>query len=330
SQGRHANMILALSEDDILEAVSIPETLDAVESAIHLYETTDFYMPPRSHVDYDDINLLMMPCFVKEGFVVKLVSVAQENEQRGLPPVNGVVVLNEAQTGVPIALLNGPTLTALRTGAVGAVSIRHLAPDSSHTLGVVGAGTQGYYQAWCAAYARKLTDITIYDRVVEKVPGMIRKLSAVVPGVRVRQVFQIEELLENSEIVIAATSSNDPVLPDNPDLLRGKHFAGIGSYKPSMREFPEALFKMVSRVFIDTAQAFVESGDLSDPLEKSWIKKEQVMTLGHFLQEGRDLETIKNETTLFKSVGMALFDLCVSRLVYTRAIEKQLGIPVPL
>jgi len=317
--------MINLTEKDIFKAVSIDEILDVIETSMYLYEKKEFHMPQRLHVDHEENTLLLMPCFTKDCFGTKLVTLFPGNPEKHIPVLNGIMVLNDAQTGVPLALLNGAALTALRTAAVGAVSIRHLAPDNTQTVGIIGAGVQGFYQALAACTTRHLTDIFIYDLYLEKALALRDKLSEMIPDVKLHQAACVEDLLENSQVVITATNSLEPVLPDKEELLAGKHFVGIGSYKPNMREFPRALFNLLKNVFIDTEHALHESGDLIVPLQNNWIRQEQVMTLGRFLLGNKSREEVKRETTLFKSVGMALFDVCASKLIYDKAIQKGIG-----
>jgi ornithine cyclodeaminase len=320
--------MLCLSEGDILKAVTPEQMVDELEAAIRLYETDEFHMPDRMQVDFEGNVLLLMPCFTSKKFATKLVSVFPGNTKKNIPVVMGSVVLNDGQTGEPLALLNGTVLTALRTGAVGALGIRYLTPPTMKTLGIVGAGMQGFNQALFASYVRELSDIFVYDIDAQKCVFLIEKLAKRRPGIKIHQPQSVEELLQHAEAVITATTSLHPVLPDKIELLAGKHFIGIGSYRPDMREFPEALFKLLNRVLIDSRHAAVESGDLVTPLKNGWIKENQVSTMGKWLKTG---EKIKDgETTLFKSVGMALFDLVVSDLIYQRAGEKGLGTKIEL
>jgi len=97
-----------------------------------------------------------------------------------------------------------------------------------------------------------------------------------------------------------------------------------------MRELPQSLFKLVRRVYIDTHYALEETGDLITPLRNEWISKDQIRTLGRLIIDPKGIEVIKNETTLFKSVGMALFDVCVSQLIYEKALEQDLGQEITL
>ena len=317
--------MIYLTEKDILEAISFNDLLDAIEASMYIYEHKEYHMPQRLHVDHEEGTLLLMPCFTKDYFGTKLVSLFPRNPERNIPVLTGIMVLNDGQTGQPLALLDGPSLTALRTAAVASVSIRHLTPENTQSLGIVGAGVQGFYQAWIACSARNFKDIYIFDLYPEKTTAMVEKLSKVIPGVNLHEANRIEDLLEKGQVVITATTSFEPVLPNKEELLAGKHYIGIGSYKPDVREFPQAIFNLLKTVFIDTDTALEESGDLIIPLRNNWIRQEQVMTLGRFLIEGKHKDKAKTETTLFKSVGMALFDVCASKLIYENAIQKGLG-----
>lgn len=317
--------MIYLTETDILKAATIDEMLDAIEASLRIYEKKDFHMPQRLHVDHEDDVLLLMPCFTKDYFGTKVVTLFPDNPAKNVPVLNGIMVLNDAQTGVPLALLNGPALTAVRTAAVGAVSIRHLAPEDTRALGIIGAGVQGFYQARAACSARHITDVFIYDIYPEKASALKDKLLESIGDVNVHSAACVEDLLENAQVVITATTSLEPVLPDEEDLLKGKHFVGIGSYKPDVREFPQALFGLLKTVYIDTEHALEESGDIIVPLRNGWLRRDQIMTLGRFLIDNDSESQERQETTLFKSVGMALFDVCASTLIYEKAIAKGLG-----
>lgn len=322
--------MLCISEKDIMKAVSLEEMLDLVEGTMRFYETKDFLMPMRYHLDYEGNTLLLMPCFTPKAYGTKLVSLFPENASKNKPMINAVVLLNDGETGETKALINGRVVTAMRTAAVGGAGVRRLSPERPHGLGIVGAGVQGLWQARFAATARRLTGITVFDAQPHKSKEFVEELSKFIPGLAISAAASVEELLEKSETIITATTSEKPVLPDDAELLRGRHFVGIGSYKPSMREFPETLFRLVDRVFIDTEHAIDETGDLIDPLREGWISRDRVQTMGSLLESGEDPALLHNDTTLFKSVGMALFDVDAAGLIYRKALEKGLGQEVDL
>lgn len=321
--------MLCLSGRDIMEAASCDGVMDEVERILVAHERGEYYMPPRVHLDHGANTLLLMPCFGSDAFGTKLVTVFPDNAEKGLPVVDGVVVLNDADTGRPVALLNGQVLTGLRTGAVGGVSIRHLAPRGARAAGIVGAGVQGHYQALFAQAAMDLSDLYVYDISAERVSRFASDIAEKLPGVRVHPVDQVDDLLRESQVVVTATTSDEPVIPGASGNLRGKHFVAVGSFKPTMRELPEALFREIGGLFIDTEHALEESGDARDPLEQGWISRDRIRTLGNLLEEGTE-SGLRDETTVFKTVGMAAFDLGVSRLIYEAACASGVGQRVQL
>ena len=132
-----------------------------------------------------------------------------------------------------------------------------------------------------------------------------------------------EEICENSEIIIAATNATAPVLPDDPDLLKGKSIIAIGSYKPGMIELPDTLYSLLDDCFIDVDMALEESGDLIHPINKGLITRDKI----HFLSEliNGSIRIDPEKTSLYKSVGMALFDLFAAKYIYEKAISNGLG-----
>ncbi|NQU65436.1 MAG: ornithine cyclodeaminase family protein [SAR324 cluster bacterium] len=315
--------MLVLNEQDITRAVLITQLVDIMGQAFITYENGDFLMPDRMHVHDDKNTLLLMPCFAKEIFGTKLVSVFPGNSERNLPVIQGIVVLNNRQTGEPVAILNGPKLTAMRTAAVGSVAIRHLAPANVETLGIIGIGAQGFHQALFACSQIPIQRVLIFNRHSESMKRFKDKLAPLVPAVKIAMANTVRSLVEKSQVIITATSSNEPVLPDDEQLFSEKCFIGVGSFKPGMREFSEALFKNMSQVFVDTEFAIKECGDLAIPLRKDWIKREQVHTLAKLIT-GK-VKRNPSPTTCFKSVGMALFDLFAAEYIYKQAIDKGLG-----
>jgi len=189
---------------------------------------------------------------------------------------------------------------------------------------VIGAGVQAFYQVMACATVRKLTDLSVLSTNSRTGAAFAQKVKEHLPGLNAYVAKSAEDLLENSEIVITATTASTPVLPDDETVLKGKHYVGIGSFQPDAREFPAALYRLIEKIYVDTWHAVKESGDVCYPLQQKWLTDEQVQTLGRYIMQSRET-TQKQGTTFFKSVGMALFDLAAARVVYERAVEKGLG-----
>ncbi len=315
--------MLVLNDSDIINSINSSELLTAVEDAFLLQESGDFLMPDRTHTEYKGNVLLMMPAFAGDYFGTKLVSVFPENFKRNLPSVYGSVVLNDGHTGEPLAFMNGAKITALRTGAVGALGIAYTTPKEIKKLGLFGAGVQGFHQVMFACAVRNISEVRILDPYCKNPDKFIKELQDYFPDLMIKMVSSAEKLIRESEAIITATTSIKPVVPDIPDLFNKKHFIGIGSYKPEMQEYPDSFFSFVDQVFIDTPHAKNESGDITSPLSKGLFNEDQVFTLGKLINNEIGLSSCS--TTFFKSVGMALFDLLTAEKIYQNAVDRGIG-----
>lgn len=316
--------MIYLGADTLPKAASPNEIMDAIEQAYAIETAGTFEMPTRIHIDHKNNTLLYMPCFLDNIFGTKMLTLFPGNPAKGKPVISGLVILNDVESGETVAILDGAKLTALRTGAVGGVAVRHTTPQNADSVGLIGTGVQGYQQLLFAANARKLKKITVFDLDSDKLRQFCERLNVDLPDIKINPATTVEELLGESEIVITATPAEKPVLPDDDKLLQNKSYIGIGSYKPEMREFPRALYGLVDRVIIDTEHGLEESGDLITPLKEGWIDNSNIVEFGKYLaNKGKHSEELK--TRLFKSVGMALFDIVVGELLCRKAVEKNLG-----
>lgn len=320
--------MLCLNADDITKAASCQEIVVAAEKALVMYEKEEFHMPQRMHLDYNGNTLLLMPCFTSDRMATKLVSLFPCNREKGIPVLHGTVILNDGQTGEPLAILNGAKLTAVRTGAVGGVGVRYISDPGITTAGIIGVGVQGFHQAIFTCAVRKIQKVVIFDTDPTRMESFKSEFRIYYPRVMIDSAPSVRDLVEKSEVIITTSTSNTPVIPDDENLISGKKFVGIGSYKPDMREFPESLFRSLRQLFVDTDHAIRETGDLIDPIENKWISEDQVFTIGKLVLGQKEVDL--NETNLFKSVGMALFDLVVSDYIYRVAREQGIGAEVEI
>jgi ornithine cyclodeaminase/alanine dehydrogenase-like protein (mu-crystallin family) len=318
--------MIYLNTDELMQVLPLEAVMGCVEEALALYEAQTYEMPDRLAVDCGAGNLLLlMPCVAQGNFSTKLVTVYPGNRAKGKPVIDGLVVLAAQESGEILALMDGKTITAMRTGAVTGTSIRYLAREDAASVGLVGCGVQGYYQLLYACTARPIRRITLYDLSADAVDVLEDKLHRALPEVEIRSASSTAELARASEILITATTARRPVFPDDPALFEGKHCVAIGSFEPEVREYPDALFSLVDKVWVDIDFAKEESGELMVPLQSGLLQESQLETLGHFIQSGRPPARGPTGTTFFKTVGMALFDLTTARLAYANAAAQGLG-----
>ncbi|PAV28792.1 hypothetical protein CIL05_14285 [Virgibacillus profundi] len=314
--------MLFLNKQDILKAVTMKDTIDAIDTAYKLYESQKFQMPTRMQVTDDPNTLILMPCITEDAIGTKLVTSFPNNTKH--PTLHGLVILNSSETGEIKAIMDGSFITGFRTGAIGGSAIRHLSQADAKKIAIIGTGVQGFYQAIAACSQRPITDIYLFNRTYDKIPLFKENLEKQLDkSIRLHAMKTIESAIQDAEIIITATTSITPVLPNNPDLLDNKLIIGIGSFQPEMREFPEALYLKSNRIIVDSEDAVKESGDIRIPLENKWIEKSSIQTMSSYLTNKHN--STHKKGIIFKSTGMALFDVVTANLIYQKAIEKGVG-----
>jgi len=297
-------------------AVSYGRWIDTIENSFRLVEGRDYIMPERTHVNFDDTTLLLMPCISGRYFSTKLITLFTGKSDAGKVPLKGLVILNDRRDGEPLAVIDGPAITAMRTAAVGSFAIRHLSSPDTSTLGIIGLGVQGLHQAIFACSERSISELTIFDKNNELYSGFIRNFNTEYPDIKINIAKNNRELCEKAEIIITATNAREPVLPDDEELLKGKMVIGIGSYKEEMREFPDALYRLVDNIYVDTMHGLKESGDLIHPVRDGLMSESDILWADNLIKEKK----VNGATRVFKSVGTALFDLLGAVLVYETLI----------
>jgi ornithine cyclodeaminase len=260
--------------------------------------------------------LLLMPATDGEVAISKLVTVHPGNAARGLPTIQGEVVVMRAATGERLGLLDGAVVTARRTAALSALAARELAPRPDGPLLVVGAGTQG--RAHLEAFREVLG--TRVAAVASRTPGSAGALAAharslgmqarVVPGAR------LGEALAEASLVVTATTSREPVLPE--EVPNGLFVAAVGSFEPEAAELPPGLVAR-STVVVDTLEgARAEAGDLILAEKAGAFDWGDALPLEEALRRPRR----PTGTVVFESVGHALWDLAAARTAFRSAPDQ--------
>lgn len=321
--------MLALSATDVLHLLAPAETVALVESAARAAAgSADWVVPQRQHVRWEQGTLLTMPAIGAGAMAIKLVSVVPGNAARGLPVTNGLLVLADAGTGLPVAIMDAAAVTAMRTGAVGALALKYLSPAGATSVGIVGTGVQGAWQAISACAVRPIRTVFAVRRSAAAFERFRATLAARAPGVTVVACESASELLAHTDVIVTATTSAEPVLPDDPALLAGRHFIAIGAYERHMCELPDAVFRLAGRLVLDSEFARHEVGEAVGPVARGILTAADLCTIGELVSGARTIEVAG--TTAFKSAGMALYDLYVAKALYEAARRRSVGQEITL
>jgi ornithine cyclodeaminase/alanine dehydrogenase-like protein (mu-crystallin family) len=267
--------------------------------------------------------LLAMPCAVAEppALGAKIVSVFRGNPARGLPTVTSIYVLNEYETGAPLAIMDGSYLTAIRTAAGSAVATRLLARQDARSLGVFGTGVQARHHIEAIRRVRPIDRVLITGTSETKAADLA---SWVTSTTGIAAEAADAEATSASDIVAACTTSATPVVI-NDHVTSGAHVNAVGAFTPSTRELPSALVAR-ARVYVDTrAGALSEAGDLLLAVNDGFSVDQVVGEVGEALLQRVPARQNEQQITVYKSVGAAFLDAATARLAYEAATRLTVG-----
>ncbi|MEM9887228.1 MAG: ornithine cyclodeaminase family protein [Bacteroidota bacterium] len=292
------------------------EIIGILKKGIRAYGAGEYYIPQRMHLEQEDMTYLLMPAISQRFFCTKLVSVIPKNKEKNLPIIQGVLVLNERATGAVRATMEAPMITALRTAAVGAIGLELISLPNTQKIGVIGCGVQGFWQSVFAQAIRPVRQIYAHSKTYASFEAYQSKLNAQYPDLEVIWCERAEVVVQAAEVIYACTNANTPLFPNEESLVKNKQFISVGSFQKDMQELPDVVYQQADLVLLDTMTAKEEVGDIIFPLQKGILKEDQLLSLSSALNlpEGN----LQKKTIVFKSVGMAAFDLALAVAVYEK------------
>lgn len=313
-------MPLMLREQDVRALLDVPAGIEAVEESLLRQAAGDGWIHPRRRLSLPDRVFLnyMFAADQKAGWMgAKLYSVAH-----GV--ARFVVLLYRADTGELAALIESDYLGQVRTGAASAVATKYMARPEARLLGIIGTGTQARTQLAAVSKVRKLTVIRAFGRDRGRLEKYCREMSDQL-GTAVTPARSAEEAVAGAEIVITATTATNPVL-SGAWLAPGTHINAIGANFAQKRELESDAVERAAIIAVDSIQqANIESGDLIQAFGDDNSRWQDVRELSEIVAGKRPGRKSPDQITLFKSNGIASWDLAVASRVYERAEREGVG-----
>ena len=316
-----------IDADQVRAAAPMPELLDAIEAAYRDVAAGRDRSPIRSRVPMGGGDLLLMPGLrdAGAGASVKLVTVMPANAARGLPTIHAVVAWFDADSGEPLAILDGPALTAMRTGAASGVGTRLLARPDARVLSVFGAGAQAAWQVRAVMAAREIAEVRVFARTAERRETFATSLEDELgPAARVLAAATAETAVRGADVICCATTSFEPIFSAGW-VTPGTHISAVGSFQKGMVELPPEIYAAAELVAVDSREAALEeAGDLLAALEAGLLQPDAFVEIGTVdagWAEKRDPSAI----TVFKSVGLAIQDVAAAELVMANLARGDAG-----
>jgi alanine dehydrogenase len=320
-------MSLVLTGSQVMQVLDMDLALIAVEDAFRAYGEGRVNMPPKAYLTLaqGDFRAMYGEIFLSRGHIcgLKWVNVHPGNPAQGLLTVMAKILLNDPDTGLEFADLDGTHITDYRTGAAGGVAARHLARPDATRLGLIGAGAQARTQVAAILKVRPIQEIVVFDRHREHSQAFAAEMAAAF-GVRARAATAAAEAVTGQDIVVTTTPSRTPVV-ERQWVSPGTHINAIGADAAGKQELAAAILTAAKVVVDDWAQAS-HSGEINVPLAQGELTPAQIYgSLGDIVAGKKPGRETPEEITVFDSTGLIIQDLALGLAVYQRARERGLG-----
>ena len=300
------NQPLFLDERQVWQHLRMADLIPAMEKALIDFSAGKVTQPVRSVITVDPPGGFfgMMPALTSEGLGIKIVTFYSTNTERGIPTHMATIFLVDPETGTPLAVMDGRLITEMRTAAVSAAATKLLAAPDAKILAILGSGVQARSHAEALRIVRNFEEIHTWSPTREHAERFAREIGA--------KAMSAEEAVRDADVVVTATNSKTAVL-EGSWLKPGCHINAVGACRPDWRELDDEAMQNV--VFVDSREAAMkESGDVILSGAKLYAELGEVLA--------SKVPSRASETTIFKSLGMAVEDIAAAMLVYGSAAKK--------
>ena len=321
--------ILILDSAQIRELLPMRDCIELMADALSSLARDEVFQPLRTIIRPPEARGLLglMPAY-RTGdhgaFGMKAICVFPGNPGIGKDAHQGAVMLFSRETGEMIALMNASEITAIRTAAVSAVATRLLSREDAHELAIIGAGVQARthlaaLDAVCSIKHARVTCRNI-EHAHELVREMQPRFSFLIETVKTN-----EEAVRGADLIVTATSSQEPVLYKDW-ISPGAHVNAIGTHSPNSREIDSATMA-AARIFVDRREsALNEAGDYLLAAKEGLIDADSILgEIGELLIGTKHGRNSVDGITLFKSLGLAIEDVACAEYLYQKALSQNFG-----
>jgi thiomorpholine-carboxylate dehydrogenase len=300
------NPPIFLDEEQVRKHLPMANLIPAMEKALIDFSAGKVTQPVRQVISVDPPGGFygIMPALTPDGLGQKIVTFYPPNAAKEIPTHMALIILNDPQTGAPLAVMDGRLITEMRTAAVSAVATKLLAPKETTVLAILGSGVQARSHLEALRLVRNFKEVRVWSQTKSNAEAFAKEIGA--------KVTSAEDAVRGADVIVTVTSSKTPVLRGTW-LKHGCHVNAVGACRYDWRELDDDAIRN-SVLFVDSREAAMkESGDVI--LSDAKIYAE----LGEAL--ARKVPSRANDTTVFKSLGMAVEDIAAALLVYRAALR---------
>lgn len=317
---------LILEGKTIKTIVGIKETIAVVEKAFRYLGEGKVQMPPKVYIRLDKYkgDFRAMPAYLDgfKGCGIKWVNVHPDNRKKGLPTVMAIIILNDSSNGFPLCVMDATYLTALRTGAAGAVAAKYLANKDSRKVGLVGCGVQAQTQLLALKELFNINQVNIWSLRCAEAIKSIRNIK-IFQKIKINVSGSIKDCVKDCDIIVTATPSRKPLVKLGW-IKPGTHINAIGADAKGKQELDPSILKK-AKIVVDSWEQAKHSGEINVPLSKGQISRKDIYADIGEVVIGKKSRSSKEEITVFDSTGLAIQDIAMANAVYSKAVRLKIG-----
>jgi ornithine cyclodeaminase/alanine dehydrogenase-like protein (mu-crystallin family) len=324
--------LLVLSRRDVAELLGLDECITAVDQALRMHAASGSLPPGTLGIPARDGGFHIKAAGLRlerAYFAAKVNGNFFHNQERfGLPRIQGLILLCDAENGTPLAVMDSMEITILRTGAATAVAARHLARPEARVAVICGCGNQGRVQLRALARVLRLERAFLHDVDAAQAKRMVGELAAELK-MELVATTDLAGAMRQSDVCVTSTPSRQFFL--RSEWVRpGTFVAGVGADSEEKQELDPALFRGAT-VVVDKLEQCAAIGDLHHALEAATVTRADVHAeLSDVVSGAKPGRTRAEEITIFDSTGIALEDVAAAAVVYEKGVRASRGVTVPM
>jgi ornithine cyclodeaminase len=321
--------LLVLNQSEIEHLLPIHDCIMVMADALMALAKGQVHLPLRMVVRPPEAAgvMALMPAHVageSAALGVKVINVFNGNPAKGKDSHQGAVVLFDAETGEPLAMMNASTITAIRTAAVSGVATRLLARADAGDLAIIGSGVQARSHLAAMTCVRSIRRVRVASRHFEHAQRFVAEMQPQY-AFPIEPLKTVEAAVRGADLIVTATSSAEPILRRDW-IVPGAHLNVVGASQPHAREIDTATMAAAS-LFVDRRESTLnESGDYLQAAREGAIGPDHIRAeIGEVLLGTKPGRTRPDEITLFKSLGLAVEDVAAAAFIYQQAQKSPAG-----
>lgn len=311
-----------IKRPQIKKVFGMRDYISAVEKAFKLYGEGKVQMPPKVYLSFTKGDLRCMPVYIPDLNIAGVKNVNVHPANKDLPTVMATITLIDPETGFPVAIMDGTTITKMRTGAAGAVASKYLSREDSKTAAFIGTGVQARTQLEGLLIVRpKISKINAYDVDKKSGENFAQHVKAEY-SVDIELAASVEDAVAAADIITTTTPVRNPIVKAQY-VREGTHINAIGADAPGKQELEIELLKR-ARVVIDNWEQSSHAGEINVAVSKKIISREDIYAdIGEIVTGKKVTRDTSEMITIFDSTGLAIQDIYSACMIYRKLISNE-------